>query len=58
MESLINNMLFGVVISLIAFELALLIRKKTGIVLLNGFNNLSIPYVISLVDVVYVKALL
>lgn len=28
MESLINNMLFGVVISLIAFELALLIRKK------------------------------
>ena len=31
MESLINNMLFGVVISLIAFELALIIRKKTGI---------------------------
>ena len=28
MESLINNMLFGVVISLIAFELALIIRKK------------------------------
>lgn len=35
MESLINNMLFGVVLSLIAFELALLIRKKTGLVILN-----------------------
>ena len=45
MESLINNMLFGVVISLIAFELALLIRKKTGIVLLN-------PLLVSIVMVI------
>lgn len=35
MQSLINNMLFGVVISLIAFELALFIRKKTKMVFLN-----------------------
>ena len=31
MESLINNMLFGVVISLIAFELALLIKSAFSI---------------------------
>ena len=45
MESLINNMLFGVVISLIAFELALIIRKKTGIVLLN-------PLLVSIIMVI------
>lgn len=45
MESVINNMLFGVVISLIAFELALIIRRKTGIVLLN-------PLLVSIVIVI------
>ena len=45
MESVINNMLFGVVISLVAFEIALLIRKKTGLVFLN-------PLLISIILVI------
>ena len=45
MESVINNMLFGVVISLIAFEIALLIRKKTGLVFLN-------PLLVSIIMVI------
>lgn len=38
MESLINNMLFGVVISLIAFELALLIRKNWNSIIKSAFS--------------------